>query len=78
LEALECYDAARAIAIHRVARSAAISGTSFNLCACRTKHYRRAALMRNIFRNFMASVETANLSRAILPPRKSQMLPHDA
>jgi hypothetical protein len=31
--------------------------------------------VRNIFRNFMASVDTTNLSLAIQPPRKSQMLP---
>jgi hypothetical protein len=35
------------------------------------KHYRRAASLRNIFRNFMASVSTTNLSLAILPPRKN-------
>jgi hypothetical protein len=34
-------------------------------------HYRRAAFLRNIFRDFMASVDTTNLSRAILPPRKN-------
>jgi hypothetical protein len=49
----------------------------FNLRACRTKGYGAAASLRNIFRNFMASVDTMNLLLAILPPRKSQMLPHD-
>jgi hypothetical protein len=71
LEPVECYDAARGIAIHRVARSAAISGTLRNLRACRTKGYRAAASLRNIFRNFMALANIANLSLAILPPRKN-------
>jgi hypothetical protein len=77
LQPAECYDAARGIAIHRVARSAAISGTLRNLRACRTKGCGAAASLRNIFRNFMASAAAAKLQPAILPPRKSQMLPHD-
>jgi hypothetical protein len=59
------------------ARSAGISGIFFNLGAGPTKHYRRAASLRNIFRNFMAWVNTTDLSLAIAPPRKSRMLPHD-
>jgi hypothetical protein len=70
LELVECYDAARGIAIHRVGRSAAISGSLSNLRACRTKHYRRAAFLRNIFRDLMASVNITDLPSAILPPRK--------
>jgi hypothetical protein len=50
-------------------------GTLFNLRACRSEGYRGAASLRNIFRNFMAPVDTATLPLAILPPRKSQMLP---
>jgi hypothetical protein len=44
--------------------------------ACPTKGYGAAASLRNIFRNFMASADTAKLLLAIPPPRKSQMLPH--
>jgi hypothetical protein len=43
----------------------------FNLRACPTKGYRRAASLRNIFRNFMAAVTAAALSLAIAPPRKN-------
>jgi hypothetical protein len=35
-----------------------------------------AASLRNIFRNFVATVDAAKLSLAIVSPRKSQMLPH--
>jgi hypothetical protein len=49
----------------------------YTLRACPAKRYRRAAALRNIFRNLMASVDAATLPLAILPPRKSQMLPHD-
>jgi hypothetical protein len=48
----------------RAAAAAVISGTPFNFRACPTKRYRRAAFLRNIFRNLTALV-------AIPPPRKN-------
>jgi hypothetical protein len=64
----DCHSQSRA--------TAAISGTLFGLRACPAEHYGAAASLRNIFRNFMATVDAGKLSVAVVSPRKSQMLPH--